>query len=89
MGSKWRKVKMALVSNLCVYVPTAHNDGGGNDDVPHSGGFSDAALLSPVTRPASPSLRLSKSFNRSSKLPNPSCFALFVCSLCNESCFDF
>ncbi|GJW93429.1 von Willebrand factor [Tanacetum coccineum] len=66
MGSKWRKVKMALVSNLCVYVPTANND-----DVPHS----DAVLLSPVTRPASPSLRLSKSFNRSSKKTCTICLA--------------
>ncbi|XP_024993170.1 probable E3 ubiquitin-protein ligase EDA40 isoform X2 [Cynara cardunculus var. scolymus] len=73
MGSKWKKVKMALVSNLCVYVPKADAD----DSPPHSDGFSDAALLSPApaawsmsgsaTRPASPSLRLSKSFNRSSK----------------------
>lgn len=66
---------MALVSNLCVYVPTAHNDDAHLDDVAHSGGFSDAALLSPVTRPASPSLRLSKSFNRSSKKTCTICLA--------------
>ena len=74
MGSKWKKVKMALVSNLCVYVPKVDSD----ESPPHSDGFSDAALLSPApagwsfsgsaTRPASPSLRLSKSFNRSSKV---------------------
>ncbi|KAL7615058.1 hypothetical protein Lser_V15G08576 [Lactuca serriola] len=81
MGSKWRKVKMALASNLCVYVPTADAD----DSPPHSDGFSDAALLSPspagwsmsgsATRPASPSLRLSKSFNRSSKKTCTICLA--------------
>ncbi|KAI3520151.1 hypothetical protein L1887_09384 [Cichorium endivia] len=81
MGSKWRKVKMALASNLCVYVPTADVD----DSPPHSDVFSDAALLSPApvgwsmggsaTRPASPSLRLSKSFNRSSKKTCTICLA--------------
>ncbi|XP_024993178.1 probable E3 ubiquitin-protein ligase EDA40 isoform X3 [Cynara cardunculus var. scolymus] len=81
MGSKWKKVKMALVSNLCVYVPKADAD----DSPPHSDGFSDAALLSPApaawsmsgsaTRPASPSLRLSKSFNRSSKKTCTICLA--------------
>ncbi|KAL4576472.1 hypothetical protein LXL04_012566 [Taraxacum kok-saghyz] len=81
MGSKWRKVKMALASNLCVYVPTVDAD----DSPPQSDGFSDAALLSPspagwsmggsATRPASPSLRLSKSFNRSSKKTCTICLA--------------
>ncbi|XP_076957360.1 E3 ubiquitin-protein ligase WAV3-like [Bidens hawaiensis] len=72
-NSKWRKVKMALASNLCVYVPTADSD----DSPPHSDGFSDAVLLSPApaTRPASPSLRLSKSFNRSSKKTCTICLA--------------
>ncbi|KAJ0465568.1 putative chromatin regulator PHD family [Helianthus annuus] len=81
MGSKWRKVKMALASNLCVYVPTADAD----DSPPHSDGFSDVGLLSPApagwsvggsgARPASPSLRLSKSFNRSSKKTCTICLA--------------
>ncbi|XP_071706135.1 E3 ubiquitin-protein ligase WAV3-like [Rutidosis leptorrhynchoides] len=81
MGSKWRKLKNAFASNLCVYVPTADAD----DSPPHSSGFSDAALLSPalagwsiggsVTRPSSPSLRLSKSFNRSSKKMCTICLA--------------
>lgn len=72
---------MALASNLCVYAPTADAD----DSPPHSDGFSDAALLSPppvgwsmsgsATRPASPSLRLSKSFNRSSKKTCTICLA--------------
>nr|XP_043632760.1 E3 ubiquitin-protein ligase WAV3 [Erigeron canadensis] len=75
MGSKWKKVKMALVSNLCVYVPTSETDD--SPPPPYSGGYSDAALLSPapVTRPASPSLRLSKSFNRSSKKTCTICLA--------------
>ncbi|KAI3508687.1 hypothetical protein L1887_23699 [Cichorium endivia] len=75
MGSKWRKVKMALGSNLCVYVPPADGD----VSPPHSERCSDAALLSPVPdqwslggsatvpRPWSPALRLSKSLSRSSK----------------------
>ncbi|KAJ9540105.1 hypothetical protein OSB04_026611 [Centaurea solstitialis] len=77
MGSKWKKVKMALVSNLCVYVPKVDSD----ESPPHSDGFSDAALLSPapagwsISRPASPSLRLSKSFNRSSKKTCTICLA--------------
>lgn len=81
MGSKWKKVKMALASNLCVYVPKADAD----DSPPHSDGFSDAALLSPApagwsmsgsaTRPPSPSLRFSKSFNRSSKKTCTICLA--------------
>ncbi|CAH1443523.1 unnamed protein product [Lactuca virosa] len=75
MGSKWRKVKMALGSNLCVYVPPADAD----VSPPQSERCSDAALLSPASdqrslggsatapRPWSPALRLSTSFSRSSK----------------------
>nr|XP_043616670.1 E3 ubiquitin-protein ligase WAV3-like [Erigeron canadensis] len=75
MGSKWRKVKMALGSNFCVYVPTDNTE----DSPPQSGRFSGAALLSPASeqwnsgasaaapRPWSPALRLSKSLSRSSK----------------------
>ncbi|KAI3705207.1 hypothetical protein L1987_75441 [Smallanthus sonchifolius] len=70
MGSKWRKFKTALASNLCVYV---------DDSPPHSDGFSDAALLSPApagwTLPASPRLLLSKSLNRSSKKTCAICLA--------------
>ncbi|MFS7968324.1 putative transcription factor C2H2 family [Helianthus anomalus] len=60
MESKWRKVKMALGSNFCVYVPTADTD--------VSPPPSDAALLPPATprRPWSPVLRLSRSLSRSS-----------------------
>ncbi|CAI9302923.1 unnamed protein product [Lactuca saligna] len=75
MGSKWKTVKMALGSNLCVYVPPADAD----VSPPQSERCSDAALLSPASdqrslggsatapRPWSPALRLSKSFSRSSK----------------------
>ncbi|GKD35309.1 hypothetical protein Tco_1348509, partial [Tanacetum coccineum] len=65
MGSKWKKVKNALSSNLCIYVPTVDHDA----SPPRSERFSDAALLSPATeqRPWSPALRLSKSLSRSSK----------------------
>lgn len=75
MGSKWRKVKTALSSNLCIYVPTADTD----DTPTQSERCSDVALLSPAAeqwsfggsatapRPWSPALRLSKSLSRSSK----------------------
>ncbi|XP_076897283.1 E3 ubiquitin-protein ligase WAV3-like [Bidens hawaiensis] len=67
MGSKWKKVKMALGSNFCIYVPTA------------SPPQSAAMLLSSAAeqraaggssatarRPWSPVLRLSRSLSRSS-----------------------
>lgn len=58
MGSKWRKAKLALGFNLCVYVPTTVGD----DDSPPP---SDAALLSPpVMSPAKSPHGLS--FTRSS-----------------------
>ncbi|KAI3758136.1 hypothetical protein L6452_05687 [Arctium lappa] len=75
MGSKWKKVKMALGSNLCVYVDTEVSP-------PQSERCSDAVLLSPsppasnqwrslggssAPSPWSSALRLSKSFSRSSK----------------------
>ncbi|KAK9049972.1 hypothetical protein SSX86_031057 [Deinandra increscens subsp. villosa] len=71
MGSKWRKVKVALGSNLCLYVPPADSD----VSPPQSERFSDAALLPPppeqwsatASRPWSPALRLSRSLSRSSK----------------------
>ncbi|XP_024971221.1 probable E3 ubiquitin-protein ligase EDA40 isoform X2 [Cynara cardunculus var. scolymus] len=73
MASKWKKVKMALGSNLCVYVPTPDED----VSPPQSERCSDVALLSPATDqwtrggsaslPWSSALRLSRSFNRSSK----------------------
>ncbi|KAJ0550491.1 putative chromatin regulator PHD family [Helianthus annuus] len=72
MGSKWRKLKTALATNLCVFVTVD-----AEDSSPHSGGFSGDVLLSPapVTRPASPRLRLSKSLNRSSKKTCTICLA--------------
>ncbi|KAH7854372.1 hypothetical protein Vadar_013045 [Vaccinium darrowii] len=76
MGSKWRKAKLALGMNLCVYVPRTVGD----DDVspPPSDRFSDAALLSPATPmtpiPSSHGLRLSKSLSRSASKK--------TCSIC-------
>ncbi|KAI8563683.1 hypothetical protein RHMOL_Rhmol03G0128300 [Rhododendron molle] len=73
MGSKWRKAKLALGLNLCVYVPTTVGD----DDSPPP---SDSALLSPsvmspATSVASPhGFRLSRSFSRSSNKK--------TCSIC-------
>lgn len=79
MGSKWRKVKLALGMNLCVYSPRNHvADNDDEDDslpsyAPPSERRSDAALLSPpgdwTSAPATPAsnrLRLSKSLSRSS-----------------------
>ncbi|XP_051130823.1 E3 ubiquitin-protein ligase WAV3 [Andrographis paniculata] len=85
MGSKWRKVKVALGLNLCVYTPRNHAVADDADDdadtPPPSGRRSDAALLSPPgdwtsapSTPASNRLRLSKSLSRSSSKK--------TCSIC-------
>lgn len=76
MGSKWRKVKLALGLNLCVYTPRnniADNDEEDGSLPPSSYRHSDAALLSPVAdwtsappTPGSNRLKLSKSLSRSS-----------------------
>ncbi|CAI9760135.1 unnamed protein product [Fraxinus pennsylvanica] len=76
MGSKWRKVKLALGLNMCLYTP--RNNIVDNDDEdeslpPSSYRHSDAALLSPVANwtsaqptPGSNRLKFSKSLSRSS-----------------------
>ncbi|KAB5544136.1 hypothetical protein DKX38_012248 [Salix brachista] len=77
MGSKWRKAKLALGLNLCVYVPRTLDDSA----APSSERLSDAALLSPTnwdSRPMTPTpssngLRLAKSGSKSSKQ---------TCSIC-------
>ncbi|KAJ4849794.1 hypothetical protein Tsubulata_029045 [Turnera subulata] len=77
MGSKWRKAKLALGLNLCVYVPRTLEDSPSHP----SERLSDAALLSPTnwdSRPMTPTpssngLRLSKSGSKSSKQ---------TCSIC-------
>ncbi|KAG8380510.1 hypothetical protein BUALT_Bualt06G0023200 [Buddleja alternifolia] len=86
MGSKWRKVKLALGLNLCVYGPTNHVADNNDDDddslPPPSERRSDVALLSPPGdwTPAPPTplpsnrLRLSKSLSRSSSKK--------TCSIC-------
>ncbi|KAF5742544.1 hypothetical protein HS088_TW09G00594 [Tripterygium wilfordii] len=83
MGSKWRKAKLALGRNLCVYVPTTLEDSAPPDSTER---LSDAALLSQVANcdmrlstpmtptPSSQGLRLPKSLsNKSSKQ---------TCSIC-------
>ncbi|KAG2311105.1 hypothetical protein Bca4012_025562 [Brassica carinata] len=64
MGSKWRKAKIALGVNLCLYVPKTLEESRRSDD---------AVSLSPVTvpRPTTPvpsssGLRLPRSFSKSS-----------------------
>ncbi|CAH2049709.1 unnamed protein product, partial [Thlaspi arvense] len=70
MGSKWRKAKIALGMNLCVYFPGTEDDR--EDSLPPSECLSRAALLSPTSSPPTPTpsshrLRLSRSMGRSSK----------------------
>ncbi|PON50182.1 Cdk-activating kinase assembly factor [Parasponia andersonii] len=82
MGSKWRKAKLALGLNLCLYVPRTLEDSPPSIDTGER--LSDAALLSPTnwalssSRPATPTpsshgLKLSKSASKSSKQ---------TCSIC-------
>ncbi|XP_073031605.1 E3 ubiquitin-protein ligase WAV3-like [Primulina eburnea] len=86
MESNWRKVKLALGLNMCVY--SSRNHVADNDDdedfAPSSERRSDAALLSPpgdwATAPSTPSsnrLRFSKSLSRSSSKK--------TCSICLAS----
>ncbi|XP_022879236.1 uncharacterized protein LOC111396876 isoform X2 [Olea europaea var. sylvestris] len=87
MGSKWRKVKLALGMNLCVYTPRnniADNDDEDGSLSPSSYRHSDAALLSPVANwtsapptPGSNMLKFSKSLSRSSSKK--------TCSICLTS----
>lgn len=66
MGSAWRRAKLALGFNMCVYVPATAEEEDSADRL------SDAALLSPAMpmtpTPSSGGLRLSKSASRSSKV---------------------
>ncbi|XP_077252886.1 E3 ubiquitin-protein ligase WAV3-like [Tasmannia lanceolata] len=77
MGSKWRKAKVALGLNLCVYVPGTIDDALPESDA--AGRFSDYTTVFPVTGnsdsnpsmpttpiPSSSGLRLSKASSRSS-----------------------
>lgn len=89
MGSTWRKAKLALGLNLCVYVPRTLDDdvsppseepetrfSTAVDGSPAAGG-SDFGVLMPTTPvPTSSGLRLSKSGSRSSKVL--SFFFLFI-----------
>ena len=81
MGSKWKKVKLALGLNLCVFVPRTLDDSPPSDVSVER--LSDATLLSPAnwatgsSRPTTPTpsshgLKLSKSGSKSSKV----CFGL-------------
>ncbi|XP_077225251.1 E3 ubiquitin-protein ligase WAV3-like [Tasmannia lanceolata] len=78
MSTKWRKAKVALGLNLCMYVPGTHDDFSPSLDA--DGRFSDASTVSPVAGksdsdhstatsqiPSSSGLRFSKVGSRSSK----------------------
>lgn len=95
MGSKWKKAKVALGLNLCMFVPRTLDD-----DFPPSAvvseRLSDAALLSPAnwekgsSRPTTPvpsfhGLRLSKSSSKSSKV----CCLVSLCLSLYVSFFNF
>ncbi|RWR96647.1 zinc finger protein [Cinnamomum micranthum f. kanehirae] len=87
MGSKWRKAKIALGLNLCVYVPGSHDDASPSV-MDAAARFSDASSISPTVdrdldsttpktpttpTPSSSGLRLPKSGSRSSKR---------ICAIC-------
>lgn len=83
MGSKWRKAKLALGLNLCVYLPKTLEDSSPSS-LDSAERLSDAALLSPAnwamgsSRPTTPTpsshgLKLSRSGSKSSKQ---------TCSIC-------
>lgn len=72
MGSKWKKAKLALGLNLCVFVPRTLDDMDSPPATEISERLSDAALLSP-SRSATPvasshGFKLSKSASKSSKV---------------------
>uniref|UniRef100_A0A7N0ZV53 Uncharacterized protein n=1 Tax=Kalanchoe fedtschenkoi TaxID=63787 RepID=A0A7N0ZV53_KALFE len=81
MGSRWQKVKAALgFKSSCLYVPMAADDDRAppppSSDPDSVARFSDAGLVTQSTQssgPASPRLRLSRSFSRSSKK---------ICAIC-------
>ncbi|KAF7811810.1 E3 ubiquitin-protein ligase WAV3-like [Senna tora] len=84
MGSRWKKAKLALGLNLCVFVPRTLDDDEEPPSTEVSERLSDAALLSPAnwdvasSRPTTPvpsfyGLKLSKSGSKSSKQ---------TCSIC-------
>lgn len=96
MGSKWRKAKVALGLNLCVYVPSTSEEASPPLDA--AGRFSDVTSFSsshsPTARssdsrlampttptPSSSGLRLSKTGSRSFKV----CIALFHLSVAYDS----
>lgn len=79
MGSKWKKAKLALGLNLCLFVPRTLDDDFSPPATEVSERLSDAALLSPVnwdmassqpttTMPSFYGLKLSKSGSKSSKV---------------------
>lgn len=81
MGSKWRKAKLALGLNTCLYVPQTSEDSSPSNDVAPAR-FSDvvspSSMLSPTGHaaacqpttptPSSSGLRLSKNGAKSSKV---------------------
>ncbi|CAH2058770.1 unnamed protein product [Thlaspi arvense] len=75
MGTKWRKMKLALGLNLCTYLPRTLEDP--PSALNSSERLSDVALLSPLNWPMTPTpsshgLKLSRNSSKSSK----------TCSIC-------
>ncbi|OVA18053.1 zinc finger protein [Macleaya cordata] len=80
MASKWRKAKIALGLNLCVYVPRTLEEGSSSIDA--TGRFSDAASLSPSFSPRS---RHSESRLLAPTTPTPSSSGLRLAKISNRS----
>lgn len=97
MGSKWKKAKLALGLNLCVFVPrTLDDDVSPPPSTEVSERLSDAALLSPAnwdmasSQPTTPvpsfyGLKLSKSGSTSSKVCVFYCANLLLLWCCGFS----
>lgn len=78
MGSKWRKAKIALGRNLCVYVPGSSDDAApsvadsasrlSDSSLAASGELGPPPKMPTTPTPSSSGLRLSKSGSRASKV---------------------
>lgn len=79
MGSNWRKAKLALGLNLCVYAPPGTVD---DDSPPTSEKCSDAVLLPPSVSPGSGSLGSARESKRLSKSPKVCNFVILFYRIC-------
>ncbi|KAJ6344956.1 hypothetical protein OIU77_028095 [Salix suchowensis] len=81
MASKWRKVKIALGLNKCLYVPPNDTEQPDSSSSPSPAGLlSRSSHGSTTPTPSSSGLRLSKSPNNNSKV-------IMICCFCDYSSF--